>query len=94
MIPPAFRAAIAQESPVACPDRCGPVPVIPDEIRERPRICHALGDCRLYLHPDSDEAVAFAESVYEAICRRAYRYQEMITDPGGADMPVHAWGGA
>ena len=89
MIPPEVRAAIAKVGFVACPDRCGPVEVIPDEIHERPRICHAFGDCRLYLHPDSDEAATYAESVDAAIGRHV-----VLGTYDDSDLPVHAWGGA
>ena len=89
MIPPAVRAAIARVGFVACPDRCGPVEVMPDEVRERPRICHHYGDCRLYLYPDSDEAAAYAESVDAEIGRW------VVTGTyDDDDMPVHSWGGS
>lgn len=94
MIPPAIRSAIAEIGFVACPGRCGLVEVVPDEVRERPRICHWYGECRLFLHPDSDEAVKFAEAVYAELCRLARL--GIITSNGDEDedMPVHAWGAA
>ena len=88
MIPAEIRAAIPKVSPVACP-YCGPVEVVPDEVRERPRICHPLAGCLLYLCPDSDEAAGFAESVDVEIGR--YVVQGMYDDE---DLPVHAFGGA
>ncbi len=92
MIPPAVRAAVALVSPVVCPDRCGPVEVILDEVRERPRICHAFADCALYLHPDGDAALDLAESVDVEISRHAEL--GIITDLNDDGLPVHAWGGA
>jgi hypothetical protein len=89
MIPPEIRAAIPLVSPVACP-YCGPVEVVPDEVCERPRICHPRVDCLLYLCPDSDEAAEFAESVDVEIGR--YVVQGMYGDD--SDMPVHAYGDA
>lgn len=85
MIPPAVRAAIAKASPVACP-YCGPVEVLPDEIRERPRICHHYAGCLLYLLPDSDEAAVYAESVDVAIGAHL-----VLGTYDDSDMPVHVW---
>jgi hypothetical protein len=85
---PLVRAAIANVSPVACP-YCGPVEVLADEVRERPRICHHYAGCLLYLCPDSDEAVTFAESVDAELGR----YLALGTYDDD-DMPVHAYGDA
>ena len=88
MIPAGIRAAITLVSPVACP-YCGPVEVVPDDVLDRPRICHPLAGCLLYLCPASDEAAAFAESVDVEIGR--YVVQGMSDD---SDLPVHAYGDA
>lgn len=85
MIPPSVRVGIALVSPVVC-GHCGPVEVVPDEERERPRICHPFADCPDVLWPDSAGALAFAMSVDEGIGRYAVRADY------GDDIPVHAFG--
>ena len=83
------RAATPLVSPVACP-YCGPVEVAPDDVLERPRACHPLTGCLLYLCPDSDEAAEFAESIDVEIGR--YVVLGMYCDDD--DLPVNAFGGA
>jgi hypothetical protein len=90
VIPLTIRAAIALVGYVACP-HCGPVEVVPDDVREAPRICHPLADCPYYLRPGSDAAVEFARSVDEEIGRYAVLADY---DPDDADLPVHCWGTA
>lgn len=89
MIPPDFRAAIERVGFAAC-RYCGLAEVVADELRERPRACHPLADCLIYLHPDSAEAVAMAEAIDAEIGR--HLLLGMYCDD--EDLPVHAWGGA
>jgi hypothetical protein len=87
VIPPSVRAAIAAVGFTAC-RHCGPVEIIPDEERERPRICHAYADCEYVLFPDSDEAAELARSVDDQIAGAAQLGAGQYCEPE----PVHVWG--
>jgi hypothetical protein len=89
MIPPSVRAAIAEVGFTVC-GYCGPVEIVPDEVRERPRICHAYADCPHVLFPDSEEAVELARSVDDELGDAV----RLGIDPAlyGEPEPVHTWG--